>query len=77
VFWSKPFSQLRRIGSRIINASGEARVKIAEFVLRQEPQPQPLEIKIVNAKEIGTGVRVLSVKRDDAGKMSGAVVATP
>jgi len=57
---------------------GSARLRIKELlqIVRDEPA-QPLEIKIVNASEVGTGVRVLTVKRDDAGKMSGAVVATP
>jgi hypothetical protein len=45
--------------------------------MRQESQPQPLEIRVVNASEVGTGVRVLSVKRDDDGKMTGAIGASP
>jgi len=45
--------------------------------MRQESEPQPLAIEIVNASEVGTGVRVLSVKRDDDGKMTGAIVASP
>jgi len=40
----------------------------------KEPQPQPLQIEIVNAKEIGSVDKVLSVKRGDDGKMTGAVV---
>ena len=57
------------------NGSGEARVRVAEFIayMRQETEPQPLAIEIVNAKEIGSGARVLTVKRDDTGKLSGAV----
>jgi hypothetical protein len=34
---------------------------------------QPLEIKIVNAREIGAVEKILTVKRDDSGKLSGAV----
>ena len=51
-------------------------MRVTEFIafMRQEAQPQPLEIKIVNAREVGTGDRVLAVKRDDTGKMTGAVV---
>ena len=59
-----------------LNGSGEARVKVAEFIAhmrRQENEPQPLAIEIVNAKEIGSVAKVLTVKRDDTGKLSGAV----
>ena len=58
-----------------LNGSGEARVKVAEFIahMRQETEPQPLAIEIVNAKEIGSVAKVLTVKRDDTGKLSGAV----
>jgi hypothetical protein len=57
------------------NGNGEVRVRVAQFIahMRQESEPQPLEIKIVNAREVGTGDRVLAVKRDDTGKMTGAV----
>jgi hypothetical protein len=56
----------------------KARLRVQEFlrIVRDEPA-QPLEIRVVNAGEVGTGVRVLPVKRDDGGKMTGAVVATP
>src|SRR4029077_16008745 len=61
------------------NGNGEARVRVAEFIafMRRDTTPQPLRIEVVNPEQIGTGVRVLSIKRDDAGKMSGAVVASP
>jgi len=60
------------------SAKGSARLRVQEFlrIVRDEPA-QPLEIRVVNASEVGTGVRVLSVKRDDDGKMSGAIVASP
>jgi hypothetical protein len=50
-------------------------VAIREFIalVRQEAQPQPLAITIVNAKDIGSVEKVLTVKRDDTGKLSGAV----
>lgn len=41
--------------------------------MRQETEPQPLAIEIVNAKEIGSVAKILTVKRDDTGKLSGAV----
>ena len=43
---------------------------------RQETDPQPLAIQIVNAKEIGSVAKGLTVKRDDSGKLSGAVSQT-
>jgi hypothetical protein len=52
-------------------------VRIAEFIahMRQEAQPSgPLQIKIVNAKELQPPDKVISIKRTDGGKMSGAVV---
>ncbi len=41
--------------------------------MRQETEPQPLAIEIANAKEIGSVAKILTVKRDDTGKLSGAV----
>lgn len=57
------------------NGSGEARVRVAEFIahMRQESEPQPLAIEIVNAKDIGSVPKVLTVRRDDEGKLSGVV----
>jgi hypothetical protein len=51
------------------NGSGEARVRVAEFIahMRQEIEPQPLEVKILNVKDIGSVAKVLTVKRDDTG----------
>jgi hypothetical protein len=40
--------------------------------VRQESQPQPLQIEIVNAREIGATEKVLSIKRDSDGKLSSA-----
>jgi len=50
---------------------------VAEFIshVRRESQPQPLEIEIVNAREIGATEKVLTIRRDDSGKLSGAAVA--
>jgi hypothetical protein len=58
------------------NGTGADVVAIREFVaiVRQETQPQPLAIQIVNAKEIGSVEKILTVKRDDSGKMTGAAV---
>ena len=57
------------------SVKGSARLRVQEFlrIVRDEPA-QPLEIKIVNASEIGKADKVLTVKRDDSGKLSGAVV---
>jgi len=41
--------------------------------VRQEIEPQPIAIQVVNAKEIAAVEKVLTVKRDDSGKLSGAV----
>jgi hypothetical protein len=43
------------------------------FVSEVGEPAQPLEIKIVNAREIGAVEKILTVKRDDSGKLSGAV----
>jgi hypothetical protein len=58
------------------NGSGEARVRIAEFIahVRQEAQQKPLEIRVVNPEELRAPDKVISVKRNDSGKMTGAVV---
>jgi hypothetical protein len=60
------------------NGTGADLVAVRELlrIVRDEPA-QPLEIRVVNASEVGAGVRVLTVKRDDDGKMSGMVVASP
>ena len=48
----------------------------AEFIahMRQDSKPQPLAIEIVNAREIGATEKVLTIRRDDSGKMSSAAV---
>lgn len=53
---------------------GSARLRIHEFlrIVRAEPA-QPALIKIVNASEINATPKVLTVKRDDSGKLTGAV----
>ena len=58
------------------NGSGEARVRVAEFIahVRQEAQPQPMQIEIVNASQIGKSDKIISIKRDSEGKLSGAAV---
>ena len=50
-------------------------MRVAEFIahMRQETEPQPLAISIVNAKDIGSVAKVFTEKRDDTGKLSGAV----
>jgi hypothetical protein len=52
-----------------------ARLRIQEFlrIVRDQPAP-PLEIKIVNAKEVFSTAKILSVKRDDSGKLSRATI---
>jgi hypothetical protein len=57
------------------SVKGSARLRVQEFlrIVRDEPA-QPLEIKIVNASEIGKVDKIMTVKRDDTGKLSGAVV---
>jgi len=43
--------------------------------LRQADEaPKPIEIKIVNANELAPATKVMAVKRDSSGKLSGAVV---
>jgi hypothetical protein len=57
------------------SVKGSARLRVQEFlrIVRDEPA-QPMEIKIVNASEIGKVDKIMTVKRDDTGKLSGAVV---
>ncbi len=58
------------------NGPGEAWVQVTEWItlMRQEGEPQPLQIEIVNAKEVFSPAKILSVKRDDSGKLSGATI---
>jgi hypothetical protein len=59
------------------NGSGEARVKVAEFIayMRQETEPAgPLKIEIVNAKEVFSPAKILTVKRTDSGALAGATI---
>ena len=57
------------------NGTGADVVAIREFIaiVREAVQPHPLEIKIVNAREVGATEKILTVRRDDTGKLSGAV----
>jgi hypothetical protein len=57
-----------------VNGAGADVVAIREFIalVRQKAQPQPIAVTIVNAKDIGSVAKVLTVK-DDTGKLSGAV----
>ena len=41
-----------------------------------EPEPA-LALKIVNAREVGATEKIFRVKRDDGGKMTGAIVQSP
>jgi hypothetical protein len=61
-----------------INGTEADQVAIRKFlrIVHNEPA-QPLEIRVVNASEVGTSAKVLTVKRDDTGKMTGAVVQSP
>ena len=56
------------------NGSGADQVAIREFLraVRNEPA-RPLEITVVNAKDIGSVAKVLTVTRDDTGNLTGAV----
>lgn len=57
------------------SVKGSARLRVEEFlrIVRDEPA-QPMEIKIVNASEIGTSEKILRVTGDDSGKMTGAAI---
>jgi hypothetical protein len=60
-----------------LNGDGEARVSIREFLklVRQETEPaEPMQIEIVNAKEVFAPAKTLVVKRDSEGKLSGATI---
>jgi hypothetical protein len=54
-------------------ASIKLRSKNSCEIVRDEPA-QPMEIKIVNASEIGKVDKIMTVKRDSDGKLSGAVL---
>src|SRR5262249_5277310 len=59
--------------------SGHDQVQIRKWIgkLRQADEVQaraPIEIKVLNASEIGSVDKVLTVKRDSDGKLSGAVL---
>ena len=57
------------------NGSGADVVAIREFLrmVRQDAQPQPLEIRVINAEQIGATPKVLTVNRSDDGKLTGAI----
>ena len=50
------------------DGSGEARVRVAEFIafMRQESEQQPLEIRVVNASELHSPDKVIVIKRGEA-----------
>ncbi len=53
---------------------GSARLRCEEFLRIVRDQPaEPTLIKIVNASEINATPKVLTVKRDDSGKLSAAI----
>ena len=61
------------------NGSGEARVTVEKWIgeMRQGPEtPPPLQIQILNPEKIGKVDKVMSVKRDSEGRLSGAVLQT-
>jgi hypothetical protein len=60
------------------NGSGADLVAVRELlrIVRDEPA-EPLAIQILNADQIGTAPRVMTVRRNDSGRLTGAVVATP
>lgn len=54
--------------------SGKDRVDFREWLAAVRGEgPAPFQIEILNAKDIGSAAKVLTVKRDDTGKLSGAV----
>jgi len=59
---------------RHVSGCGELHTRL--HCVRAEPEPA-LAIKIVNAREVGASEKILRVKRDYDGKMTGAIVATP
>jgi hypothetical protein len=58
-----------------VNGTGADVVAIRDFIamVRADAQPQPVEIRVINAEEIGTAPRVITVKRSDDGKLTGAI----
>lgn len=63
----RPFSALIAAGVQTDQPQGN-------LSLRRDEPAQPLEIKIVNASEIGRVDKIMTVKRDDTGNLTGAVV---
>jgi hypothetical protein len=63
----RPFSALIAAGVQTDQRQGN-------LSLRRDEPAQPLEIKIVNASEIGRVDKIMTVKRDDTGNLTGAVV---
>jgi len=46
----------------------------ASNAIGRDQPAEPLAITIVNAKDVFSPAKILSVKRDDSGKLSGAVI---
>ncbi len=57
--------------------SGQDQVQVRDWLKKlraaEDAPKAPLEIKIVNASEIGKVDKILTIKRDSEGKMTGAV----
>jgi hypothetical protein len=66
------------VAARSASPAQAGQIDILLRILRDsEASAPPMRIEITNADKIGTAPRVMSVKRNDAGKLTGAVVATP
>ena len=57
------------------HGTGEQRIRIREFIahVRNDGATAPLQVEILNPERIGAVEKILTVKRDDTGKLSGAV----
>jgi hypothetical protein len=65
------------IDAQKVAKTGQDQVQIRKWIgkLRQADEaPKPIQIKIVNANELAPAGKVMTVKRDSSGKLSGAVV---
>ncbi len=57
------------------HGTGEQRIRIREFIahVRNDGATAPLQVEILNPERIGAVEKILVVKRDAEGKLSGAV----
>jgi hypothetical protein len=72
-----PCREADLIDAAKVARTGQDEVQIRRWIgkLRQADEaPKPIEIKIVNANELAPAGKVMTVKRDSSGKLSGAVV---